>query len=388
MKRCSFVVLGTVGLVVFPQQAWANAGTPLMWATASHLVIGNALIGVLEGLLMGWWFQAPRGRAIALMIAANYASAWVGGVLIRGAVVGSIPMDLNNGWKWFWIMAGVTYCLTLVLEWPFMTVALQRKPGWVKRIVGATFAVQSVSYILLFGWYWLGSRTSLYTKTQIVMPQDLSMPESVSVYYIAPSDGGVYRRALAGGEARKVFDLQSTNKNDRLFVRTSPANTNLWDLMALIEGPEIRAPRVLSVLTNLNVDGSPDWRGGSDDPHRVEGTWFNFGDVPALGSATNSSWKFRAGFWSAEGLRVSRRATDEWFRVAYETPFGAWAVRNAVHLPSDKVLFQLGDDQVCVFDPVERRVALLWRGKGLVAVIERLGIEEGVPRASLPNKVE
>ncbi len=57
--------------------------------------------------------------------------------------------------------------------------------------------------------------------------------------------------------------------------------------------------------------------------------------------------------------------------MAYETPFGAWPVRNAVHLPSDKVLFQLGDDQICGFDPVNRRVALLWRGRGAVPVIKK-----------------
>jgi hypothetical protein len=81
------------------------------------------------------------------------------------------------------------------------------------------------------------------------------------------------------------------------------------------------------------------------------------------------------GFWAAEGLRVSRKGTDDWFRVAYETPFGAWSVRNVVHLPSDKVLFQLGEDQICGFDPVKRQVALLWRGRGPVPVIGKRGME-------------
>jgi hypothetical protein len=153
MRRFQWLVLGLVGLLVFPSQAWANAGTPLMWATASHLVIGNAFIGVLEGWLLARWFQVPRGRAVALMIAANYASAWVGGVFIRGAALDLIPLDLNNGWRWFWIMVGVTYCLTLLIEWPFMAFLLRKNPGWVKRSAGAALGVQSVSYLVVFGWY-------------------------------------------------------------------------------------------------------------------------------------------------------------------------------------------------------------------------------------------
>jgi hypothetical protein len=375
MNRSRWLFLGVVGLLVFPSQASANAGTPLMWATASHLVIGNALIGVLEGWILGRWFGIPRTKAILVMIAANYFSAWVGGLFIRGAIVSALPIDLNNGWRWFWIMVGVTYCLTLLLEWPFVAAVFRGTPGWMKRTMGATFAVQSVSYTLLFGWYWLASSTSLYTQTQIVRSEDLSLPESVLVYYIDPSDGGVYQRGLAGGEVKKVLDLKLGQKADRLFVWPNAVDTNRWDLMAWLEGEDRRSPGTVSVRTNLHIDAALDWRGFDEDPPTYRGTGSNFGEVAALASATNSPWEFWVGSWAAEGLRASRKANDEWFRVAYETPFGAWPVRNAVHLPSDKVIFQLGDDQICGFDPVKRQVALLWRGRGAVPIIKRRGME-------------
>jgi hypothetical protein len=37
----------------------------------------------------------------------------------------------------------------------------------------------------------------------------------------------------------------------------------------------------------------------------------------------------------------------------------------------------VGDDQICGFDPVKRRVTLLWRGRGPVAVIGKRGMETG-----------
>jgi hypothetical protein len=47
---------------------WANAGTALMWAGMLHLVIGNALIGLLEGVLLGRSFGVPSGKAIPVTL--------------------------------------------------------------------------------------------------------------------------------------------------------------------------------------------------------------------------------------------------------------------------------------------------------------------------------
>ena len=167
IKHRPLLSLVVVGLTALPQQASANAGTPLMWAEMLHLAIGNALIGLLEGFLLVWLFRVPRAKAVGAMIAANYTSAWLGGLFIRGAIVAALPMDLNNGWLWFWVMVVVTYGLTLVLEWPFVAWGFRGTQDWLKRSVQASVLVQSCSYILLFGWYWMASGTSIYTKMHI-----------------------------------------------------------------------------------------------------------------------------------------------------------------------------------------------------------------------------
>lgn len=341
-----------------------------MWAGMIHLVFGNAVIGLGEGVLFAWLFSVPKRKAVSVMILANYTSAWIGGLFIRSAIVSALPMDLNNAWKWFWVMVFVTYCLTLILEWPFIAWCLRGKKRWLKQSVWASLVVQSASYMLLFGWYWMASGTSLYTQMNIVAPADLSLPESVLVYFIAPSDGNVYVRRLSGGGERKIYELHSTHKNDRLFVRSSTSDSSLWDLVARLDTKDRSDPRFVSVLTNMMVWAAPDWRSTHTDPPQYAGTWFSFGEAPPLGSATNSQWQFWAGFWSAGGFSAVNTNTQERLHFAYETPFGAWIVRNAVHLPSDKALFQLGDDQICALDPVNRQVALLWHGRGPVAIIE------------------
>lgn len=336
-------------------------GTPLMWAGVLHLLFGNALVGMGEGTLLAWLFSLPKRKCIWIMIFANYASAWVGRYFIDW-IAGVLPIDLNNGWRWFWVMVFATYCMTLVLEWPFVAFALRKTEDWYRRSLKASLVLQSASYVVLFGWYWMASGTSLYTKMNIVPASELSLPESVLVYFIA-KDGNVYVRPLAGGEEKRIHDLHSINKNDRLFVRPSVPDTNAWDLMA--------RQGLVAILTNLHVEAAPDWRSTHTDPPQYEGTGFNFGQVQPLGGATNSDWKFRAGAYAVEGLLASNERTSKHIRFAFETPFGAWYVRNVVHLPSDIALFQLGADQICAFDPVTKRVSLLWRGRGPVPVIAR-----------------
>lgn len=361
------------GLVVFPKEAWANAGTPLMWAGAIHLVIGNALIGVGEGLLLGWLFRVPRLPSVLAMVAANYASAWLGGVLIRETILAAAPMDLTNGWRWFWGMVIATYAITWLIEWPAVAWCLRSRGDWLKAGVRASFVIQTCSYVLLFAWYAIASETSLYTALRVVPPNALSLPASVSVYYITPSDGKVYRRNLGGSQPEEVRELHSVNANDRLFVRASVENTNRWDLVARLEAKDSEEPTFVTLLTGLDTEIATEAESGNGEPGDIRGTWFNFGETPRLGAATNSPWAFWTGFWPIEGLHGEREDTGERVHLAYETPFGAWTARNAVLLPGDIVLFQLGTNQICGLDPAKRTVALLWHGRGPVALIERDG---------------
>jgi hypothetical protein len=348
-----------------------------------HLMIGNALIGLGEGSLLAWLFPIPRRKAVAIMILANYVSAWIGGALLQTILVELFPMDLNNGWRWLWIMVVLTYILTLIIEWPFVAWYFRGEIEWLKNSLLASLFIQSASYLILFGWYWMASGASIYTKTNVVAPADLSLPESVLVYFIASGDGNVYRRQLTGGDERMVYELQSTNINDRLIVRPNAIDASRWDLIARVDAEERRDVQLINVLTNLPVEAASDLShiqlqnfpnsGGIDstEQYKYEGTWQNHGPVQSLASATNSPWTFWAGISSVHGLRASNQVTGESSLLSFDTPFGAWAIRNVVHLPSDKVLFQLGENQICAFDPAARRVALLWHGRGPVAVIKK-----------------
>jgi hypothetical protein len=325
------------------------------------------VIGIGEGLLLMWLFSAPGKVSIPIMILANYVSAWLG-VWSLHFIVPSLPMDLNNAWRWFWGLAFATWCATVILEWPFVAKCLRGQVHLLKRSLWASLVVQTASYVLLFGCYGMASDVSLFTQMSIVAPSELSLPDSVLVYYIDTTDGSVHRRHLSGFEDEKVFDLHSMNSNDRMLAQPNAAVKDRWNIVARLETKDARHPRFVQVLANQPVEvasvETPSMEQGN------EGTWFNFGSAPTLGSAKGSPWAFYAGFWPIQGLKASNSATHATVHFSYETPFGQWMVRNAVQLPSDKVLFQLGWDQICAFDPVTRRVALLWHGRGALPVLD------------------
>lgn len=355
-----FLVLAGV-----PSMAWANAGTILVQSAFWHMVVGNAIIGVGEGIFLKLRYKDETQNAIPLMIGANYVSAWVGGLGICGWVAHSVSMDLSNAWLWYWRMIGLSYLVTLALEWPFVARCFRGvKHRW-RRSVGALLLVQTISYVLLFGWYWLVGSTSLYTKTTVVEPSAIGLPADVAIYYIGKDDGHVHRWSLATGSDEMVYSLGSTNAYDRLTIQPAQLNSNLWDLVALLDASRPLDRKTVTVVADLDVLDV------LANPTGDLGHAIRFGPVPQLGSATNSAWQFKTWFWATPGLTGENLSTGERVQLGWETLYSMWSPQNAVHLPSDKILFQLKHDQICVYDPVTKRVALLCRGRGPLAVIQK-----------------
>ena len=113
-------ILTALALLAVPSVAQANAGTPLAWVGMLHLVFGNLLIGVLEGILLAQLFTLSKKKCIGLLILANYLSSWIGGLLLSRAISSTFPLNLNNAWMLFWLMVLLTYIITVVLEFPFV----------------------------------------------------------------------------------------------------------------------------------------------------------------------------------------------------------------------------------------------------------------------------
>lgn len=330
-----------------------------MWASIAHLIFGNAIIGVIEGLLLAGVFKCPMGRSILLLIAANYASSWLGGYLVVDWLASLPDIILPTLKTWFLLFVGVAFLVTLLIEFPFVWFALRSRALSWRRVAVATLAIHGVSYALLSVWYGLASGTSMMTRLRVVTPEEMNLPVACDLYFLSPEGERVIMRKLEAPDAREVVAaVTAPHPNDRLFVWPRPGSG--FDLMLHLDEEE----RDLPVIRNFSDQASVDWRISEGHAEKAVGSWSNFGPVPLLGSA--SGWEFHTGFWAVEGISGNHQPTGEKVRFSLELPFVAWVVRNAVQLEGGYVVAQLGDDQICLFHPDSRRVALIARGKGPV----------------------
>jgi len=351
-------ILGLIALLIcVPLTARADAGTPLMWAGMLHMVFGNAIIGIFEGLILARVFKLKSGKSVLVMICANYFSVWGGELFLNYQITKLLPFSLYNAYHWIWAMVFVTFLITLILEWPFVFFCFRKEQDRLKKSLLGNLLVNSLSYALLFSWYYMASGTTLFTKTNIVQPSEITFPKVGLVYFISETNG-VCKFDFSSRQIEKVCSLEA-DKNDRLFVRASAFDTNNWDILD-------SAKRIL-VCSNLQVTAVPFWR----DTNNLEGTMFNFGVAPKLGNAEKSNWNFRTGFWAIEGIHGVNTNSGENIHFSLETPFVSWNARNATQLPEDYVVFQLGDDQICLFEAATKKIALLARGQGPVVVLPK-----------------
>ncbi|MBO4714840.1 MAG: hypothetical protein J5672_01930 [Verrucomicrobia bacterium] len=201
-----WIFAGLAALLLTPATAQANAGTPLVWATMFHLFIGNLLIGAFEGYILGAVFKLPIGSCIRKLIEANYVSMWLGGLILLNIVFYFIPMDLYTlPWIYPWMIL-LSFIVTLLIEYPFVLSAFKDVQGRRKLALKGTLLTQSLSYIILFGWYGMISYTSLYTENKIVPLSEIELPKEVTIYFISAEDGNVYfDRFSAPGGSSETF---------------------------------------------------------------------------------------------------------------------------------------------------------------------------------------
>ncbi|MGV3721666.1 MAG: hypothetical protein ACO1SX_12210 [Actinomycetota bacterium] len=87
------LTLGLLSLTAAP--AHANMPTSLLFVEGLHLVAGNAVLGILEGIVVGLVIRGRFGPAIGWMLVANYVSALVGVLLLNQVTLSRVAWVLG-----------------------------------------------------------------------------------------------------------------------------------------------------------------------------------------------------------------------------------------------------------------------------------------------------
>jgi len=376
---------------LWPSLASADSGTPFMFAMGSFQVCGTLVLGLLEGILIALVFRAGKIAALFALVFANYASMAVGLVLLSplcdfvfGHFMNRAPLyDMP---RLEWILVGISFVITLLVEWPFCLLLLWRKRGrWWKSVL-ATGLAQTASYALLIPFFLHISEMGLYRDVDVDPSFVASVSDDAVVYFLSSEDGDVYRVRLDGQDREKVTALGAKDWQDKLFPRRADdgKHVDLWSGWGIPSPIEEKL-----VLPNVGVLPFPD---AYNEREWAEWTrWYGYG-VPVLDfrSAQARAWEVRQGEWGDWLISAKDEGTGQSLWLSFETPYLLWYARHAAVMPGDKVVFELTDsfyqlsgrtvhvpDEIVLLDLRSRKLGLITYGRSPVVVFPEQTVAAG-----------
>jgi len=359
MSKKSLLQLGLfVALIItVPCQAYANAGTPLMWAGIAHLFIGNAVIGLLEGLIVGIAFKTSRMLSVPVMIVANYISMFAGAFILSKLSDKLLSVvTIYNITVILCALIVVSFLITFIIEWPFCLFLFRKQEKRVKRSLLANLITQSISYILLIAFYAIPSGASLITDVKIDKTLSFATTQKMWIYYISPDDGDIYRIRQNGSSNEKVLETDITDEYAGLFFRPS-SDTPYSNLFVM----ERSSDRIL-------IQHFTDKSMNAYYPEKDERpSWFKPID---LRPNDQQDWEVSAGFWAIEGLRAKNKADGKKFQLSMETPFINLWIRNITLIPGNQAVFQINHNQIVLLDLNTKKLGLITIGRGPLVIME------------------
>lgn len=362
IRRLWLVILTFI--LLLPAVAYADAGTFLMWLTAGHLLIGNAVIGIFEGLIMAKVFKIKYARSIFIMILANYISMIIGavGIGFSGAALRNF-ISINNISYIIWALLIGSYMVTIIIEWPFCFWIMKGKENRSKLSFKASILLQTISYAILIPLYLSVSGITLMTKAKVDSPSSFIKVKNAWIYFISSNDRDIYKIKADGSNKQKVKEFGITNQYATLFVCNKDGKANLnasWS-----ERKGMRFQDVTKVL----LENIPGKTAVTEDCSNKD-IWDRWKAID-FRPQNNRDWDVHTGTWAIEGLRGKNKKTGKTLWLALETPFLMWSITKATILPEDQVICQIGDNQIALVDLNTSQIGLITFGKGPVVVLEQ-----------------
>jgi hypothetical protein len=396
------IVFGILIVLMLPQVAQANMLTPVMIGHWVYLEFGNTLIGIIEGLLIHFIFRTRTLRSILIMIAANYASAFLG-IFTLSYFDNISVFEADKIYHYhfpLFINIFTFFAATTLIEWLFCFWIFSRSQKRWKRSLFASIVCNTVTYALLVLIFF---RIGSYGSSQIQIDKSLSwVPQNnAAIYFIHPTDGNIYQIQVDGSNCRKVLETKITDSEARLFVRKNESG-QFWDLWVVgyehIPDSDKDGQKTLikdftshPVSMWLIIDPEKDDeiqhneykklfnRYGEEIERRIiwseSGfkepiTFLNCGPAADLRPENQRDWTVgTCGYMNSHAFLAENQKTGENIRIAYDIPLiGRGKFRNATVLPGDLVIMQL-NSEIMVLDLNQRKMAPLTPGRGPVVVL-------------------
>lgn len=342
----------------------ANVGSPLVFLGLGHLLVGNLLIGWLEGSLLARWLGLPRQSAVLWMILGNYFSAATGVVLlvwVRSLAPALIGETLS-GARLAGFVVGVmllTFALSCIVEFLFLLVAtIQRPARWASRI-RAHIGVQAVSYSVMLLLYWWTSPMTLLSDARFLNEaKSILRGDEGWVYYVDPHVGTLWRVRLDGTARENLGARISSDRHGqtscRLYARprADGAADIVWG----------------SDEFSMSVPGTAAPRPHEADPERP--SWFVATEFPATGERafTVRAAPSPSSYLGFIPTGVGQRTSPSKRGLSLQSPIIDWCPSTPTLLPRGGVVVEFGPYLLLVNEALD--VYCLGRGRCPAVVLE------------------
>jgi hypothetical protein len=178
--------------------AQANPGTAIVYRTATYLIIGNAIIALIEYLIARKF--GARKKSFRYFLAGNYLSAWAGVIVLwifgtSNIFLIGVKDPMRAAFIDFATVIIAMVVLTIAVEWGFFWVAFS-KPDRSFRRVAKTFLIAHVAtYGALLIYYAPSANYNLITNYAWVNnPAEVISSKNMPwVYYIEPDTNQIWR---------------------------------------------------------------------------------------------------------------------------------------------------------------------------------------------------
>ncbi len=384
-------LLGAALIAATPAVAAANAGGAMVWGFGGFFVVGNVVLGLIEGSLIAGIARLRRPwRAIAAMTLANFASFFVGLATIHegyGALLtamGGPPIDAVI--PTLIVLAVAAYAATALVEWPACWLSMRRRDaprtGWGRALVVCA-AVNAATYAMLTVWNFNGSDLSLVLETERAEAADVLEGAPPFDLHVIGADGASVERWSWDGER---LDRRARTSHGSLPARRAELVTvPPVDLLA-----ETHPLPRLALATSLGRGGEAEDLGHvpgapaalaawNDEIERIE---------PADGTADTLRRPDRPVWWDARppderawfpttrwmrmgALSVIDTTGERRLRLRLRTIGGLWRFDRPIALPGDVLVFET-EGQILALHVPTGRLAFVCAGRSPV-VLTRAG---------------
>jgi hypothetical protein len=315
-------------IVACPELIWANGGTALMLLPIFQLLVGNIVIGIVEGLIVTLIYKIKWYRSIFIMILGNYISWIIGNGMIylfQAYIIESF-FKLNGIFLAWIISMFILFIVTIVIEMPFFYWILKKMNRKWFHAFKISFIINFFTYIAMILIFLSISEFSFFTKLKVT--QSL-LKKNYPIELIIKQNNEIVTGKI--GYPFKVENRITLTKEFEhsrfIFIKDSISNGIDLQLINNEKRSYLVQKKIISFSDTIFY---PNFYKLFDQK------------IADFRGINQNIWDVNVYGWGGDGITIMEKE-DRVANYAFEVPWMSWNINNVSIINKSELLFQIKD---------------------------------------------